>query len=564
MLLAPLLLGTVLAVGACSGTSEPRGSAPGPAPAELILSNGAVFPMDARRSRASAVVVAGGRIVFVGADEEALSFRGPDTRVLDLGGRMVLPGLHDSHVHLVQGGLAQTVLLFLADATTLPQIQDEVARYAAAHPDASWINGGGWDPSIFPLDGPTHQMLDAVLPDRPIYLIGADGHTAWVNQKALELAGITAATPDPPNGRIVRDAWGEPTGTLREAATQLVATLVPPPTRGEFLAAARAGQALANRSGITSIYDALATPGVLQAYGDLEASGELTLRVLAALPCTPAKGPEQVATMTEARARARGRLLRPDAAKIFMDGIIEGQTAALLEPYVGTGDFGVLNYPAEVLDPLVRALDDAGFALHFHAIGDRAVRGALDSVEALGSPPRRRPILAHVQLVDPVDLPRLSRLGCSASIEARWASRDEIIRLLTEPRLGPERSSRLYPFGSMRDCGTVLAGGSDWPVTSLDPLEAVQIAVTRRPLDAGPGPAWLPEQVLGLQEILEAYTLRGAYAQFQEGQTGSLEVGRSADIVVLDRNLFEVPAHEIAQARVVRTFLEGREVYAAP
>jgi len=526
--------------------------------ADLILKNGAVFTMDANRSQVTAVAVKDGKIVFVGGDTGAEALRGSSTRVVDLQGQMVLPGLHDSHVHLTEGGLA-LLQCDLTGLTTVQQVLDKVASYAAEHPALAWIVGGGWALTLFPPEGPTHQRLDAVVPDRPVLLYGDDGHSAWLNAEALRLSGITKDTADPPNGRIERDAAGEPTGTLRESALDLPIAAAPPISRQEYADGLRVGLRLAAELGITSIFEANATPGVLQSYQDLDAGGELTLRVLAALATKPLEGPEQVAALIQARERAHGRRLRANAAKIFVDGVIEAQTAGLLEPYVGSSDSGSLNFTPQALNALVQALDDAGFTVHFHAIGDRAVRVALDSVEALGGTDLR-PSIAHVELTDPADLPRIAQLGGVANIQPRWAIEDEDIKELTEPVIGPERAKRLYTFGSMRDAGALLAGGSDWPVSGLSPLEGIQVAITRRALNAGPGEAWLPEQLLTLQEALEAYTINGAYALLQEDVTGSLEVGKLADMVVLERNLFEVPPSQISQVRVLRTFVEGEEV----
>jgi len=519
--------------------------------------NGAVFTMDANRSQVTAVAVQDGKIVFVGSDAGAEALRGSSTRVVDLQGQMVLPGLHDSHVHLTAGGLAE-LQCSLKGLTTVDQVLDKVASYAAEHSELTWIVGAGWALTLFPPEGPTHQLLDAKVPDRPVLLYGEDGHSAWLNAEALRLS--VKGKADPPNGRIERDAAGEPTGTLRESAVDLAEAAAPPISPQEYADGLRVGLGLAAELGITSIFEAQATPSVLQSYQDLDASSELTLRVLAALDTKPREGPEQVAALIQARERAKGRRLRANAAKVFVDGVIEAKTAALLEPYVGSSDSDPLIFTPQALNALVQALDDAGFTVHFHAIGDRAVRVMLDSVEALGGTDLR-PSAAHLELTDPADLPRIAQLGCVANIQPLWAMADENFVELTEPVIGPERAKRLYNFGSMRDAGALLAGGSDWPVSDLSPLKGIQVAITRRALDAGPGEAWLPEQLLTLQEALEAYTINGAYALLQEDVTGSLEVGKLADMVVLERNLFEVPPSQISQVLVLRTFVEGEEVY---
>src|SRR5262245_13425479 len=328
----------------------------------------------------------------------------------------------------------------------------------------------------------------------------------------------------------------------------------------------RQGLKRANSLGLTSVFEANATPGVLQAYQDRDSSNELTSLVVAALETKPLEGVSQVSNLVAKRSLAAGRRLRPTAAKIFVDGIIEGRTAALLQPYVGTDDRGLLNFPPSKLNQLVTALAKEGFQVHFHAIGDRAVQAALDSVEASQATalPDLRHNVAHLELVRPEDLPRFHRLAVVANFQPRWAYEDEDIRELTQPLVGPERSERLYPIGSVLRTGARIAAGSDWPVSSLDPLEGIQVAVTRRALDAGPGAPWLPNETISLMDVVAAYTINGAYALHQEKETGSVEVGKLADLVVLDRNLFQESPDSLSRARVLRTFVEGEEVYTAP
>ena len=322
-------------------------------------------------------------------------------------------------------------------------------------------------------------------------LYGEDGHSAWLNAEALRLAGISEGHPDPPNGRIERDAAGEPTGTLRESAVDLATNCRSPISRQAYADGLRVGLRLAAELGITSIFEPNATPGVLQSYQDLDASSELMLRVLAALATKPLEGP-RAGRRADPGARARSRAQAPGQRR---QGIRRrrdrGPNGRPARAYVGSSDRGPLNFTPQALNALVQALDDASFTVHFHAIGDRAVRVALDSVEALGGTDLR-PSIAHLELTDPADLPRIAQLGCVANIQPRWAIEDEDIEELTEPVIGPERAKRLYNFGSMRDAGALLAGGSDWPVSGLSPLEGIQVAITRRALNAGPGEAWLP------------------------------------------------------------------------
>lgn len=529
-------------------------------PADLVLHKGAVVTLDARQPRAEAVAVAGGRIMYVGSDQGVEEWIGPKTEVVDLAGGTLLPGFQDSHTHLVSGGLGLDECR-LDSFIKQEDILAEIRRYAAAHPDRSWILGGGWQLPVFPQANPHKSLLDAIVPDRPVALSAADGHSTWANSRALELAHITKETPDPPNGRIERDATGEPTGTLRESAAHLLADVVPDRTPEQHVEGLRQALKLAAASGITSIQDASAEPEELAAYAALDRSGELTLRVTTALLARPEKGLDQIPELLRQRATYRGKRLRAETVKIFVDGVIEARTAALLEPYVGSDDRGRPNWEPEALNEMVTALDKEGFQIHVHAIGDRAVRLALDAFEkarAANGPRDSRHQIAHLELIDPQDIPRFQRLGVIADFQPLWAYDDPYIKDLTVPVLGPERSRWLYPIGAVAKTGAVVVGGSDWPVSSMNPLEAIQIGITRRDPAAGPGPAWLSEHTVDLDTLLAAYTIRGAFAAFQEKTTGSIEVGKLADLVVLDKDLTQVPAHEIARVKVVRTFVEGR------
>jgi predicted amidohydrolase YtcJ len=567
-----LLTALVVLTTAALLASQPPSRPAKPAPADLVLRNGAVYTVDAARRWASAVAVRAGRIVWVGEEDGVGPFVGPRTRVIDLAGKMVLPGFHDSHVHLVEGGvdLGQCVL---TDGMDREAILAAVLKYAAANPGKAWIEGSGWPLPAFPDANPGKELLDAVVPGRPVYLTAADGHSAWVNSRALAAAGITRETKDPPNGRIERDPkTGEPTGTLREAAKGLVARLLPKTTAEERVAGLRRAVREANRFGITAVEDASASEEQLRAYAELDRRGELTLRAAAALRVDPAKGAADVPRLVELRRRyLRGSgHLRPIAAKIFADGVIESRTAALLAPYLDpatgkeTGERGIANYRPEDLDRLVAALDRERFEIHVHAIGDRAIRMTLDAFEKARAVNGRRDSrhqIAHLELVDGADIPRFERLGVIADFQPLWAFADSYIRDLTVPVLGEARSRRLYPLGSIGRTGAVLACGSDWDVTSMNPLEAIQVAVTRRDPAAGPGPAWQPEELADLPALLACYTIGGAYAAFEEGETGSIEPGKAADFAILDRDLFRVPREEISKARVLLTFLAGREVY---
>jgi predicted amidohydrolase YtcJ len=553
-----LLLVIALQSAASAQTTPPQ-------PADTVFRGGNVYTVDAARTWAEAVAVRDGRIVFVGTDAGVAPWIGPQTRRIDLQGKMLLPGFHDSHVHLVGGGI-ELDECNLNGLTTLDQVLDAVRKFAEGHPDRKWIRGGGW-PLTLSGGNPHKELLDKIVSDRPVLLDAFDGHSSWVNSRAMQIAGITKDTPDPPRGRIERDPnTGEPTGTLRESAARLVISKTPPYSHEEFVAGLRRGLEMANRFGITSVQEAQVTDQHLKAFAELDKSGELTVRTVAAMRYDPAKGMSQVPQFVEWRKQFQGKRLRTTAVKIFQDGVIESKTAALLQPYLGGEARGWLNLEPEVLNPLAAELDRLGFQIHIHAIGDRGIQSSLDALEfarARNGSRDSRHHIAHIQLFDPPDLARFRRLGVVANFQPLWAWADPYIVDMTLPVLGPERSRWLYPMRSVANTGAVIACGSDWSVSSMNPLDAIQIAVTRRGLNQGPGPAWLPEELVDLPLMLAGYTINGAYVNFEEQETGSIEVGKAADLIVLDRNLFEIPTHEIHCAKVLLTLLDGKEIYRA-
>ncbi|HEY7114785.1 MAG TPA: amidohydrolase [Thermoanaerobaculia bacterium] len=562
-----LLLAAVAVAGLIAA-----GAAPSPSAgerADLVLTGGAVYTVDAPRSWAEAVAVRGGRITYVGTAAGAKRWIGPSTRVIDLAGKMVLPGFHDAHVHPVEGGM-DLALCNLTGLKTKEAVFEAIRKYAAEHPEAKapWILGSGWDLPLFPDASPTRAELDALVPDRPAEIGSADGHSSWVNSKALAIAGVTRETPDPPEGRIERDSSGEPSGTLRESAKRLVSRHVPESTPAEYAEGLRRGIEMANRLGITSLIEANAGDRILAAYADAERGGRLTARVLASLSVSTRRGPEQVTDLERKRQAATHGRLRATAAKIFADGVIESETAAMLSPYLDKpGWSGVPNLEPEAFDRLATALDAKGFQIHIHAIGDRAVRMSLDALEAArkaNGPRDARPLIAHLEVIEPEDIPRFRRIGVVADFQPLWAFADPYIKDLTLPKLGPERSRWIYPIGSVAASGAVVAGGSDWSVSSMNPLEAIEVAVRRQDPDAPAGEPFLPEERIALPQAIAAYTIAGAYAAFEEKETGSIETGKAADLIVLDRNLFEIPAEQIGDAKVLLTLLEGKTVYRDP
>jgi predicted amidohydrolase YtcJ len=538
--------------------------------ADLCIVGAPVYTADPARPWADAVAVRAGRVAAVGPEGEVAGLRGPATRVLRLDGGLVLPGFQDAHVHTAAGGLE----LARCD---LHEVEPQgyaaaVARYAADHPDAPWVLGGGWVMDAFGVAGPHLATLDAVVGDRPVLLESTDGHSAWVNRRAMELAGITRATPDPPRGRIQRDAAGEPTGALHEAAMALVGDLAPPPDQAEWEAAVERGQAHLHRLGITAWQDAAVSPEMLAAYRAVAERGRLTGRAVAALRWQVEAGGAQLAGLVERRRDGTVGRLRASAVKIFADGVFENRTAAMLAPYLdGAGrpgtDRGIAMLDPEELARVVTALDGEGFDVHVHAIGDRAVRDTLDAFQAAAAANGRRDArhqIAHLQFVHPDDRPRFRRLGVVANAQPFWSCLDGYMRELTLPFLEPERAGWQYPWASLRRAGAVLAFGSDWTVSTANPLEEIEVAVHRVAPDDRGGEPFLPAERVDLPTALDAFTVGSAYALRLEAETGTVAPGKLADLAVLDRDPFDPAAGPIADARVLATLVEGEPVHADP
>lgn len=477
---------------------------------------------------------------------------------------MLLPGFTDSHVHPVSSG-RQLNDCVLTNHSTVTALLETVKRCNANLNGRKWLIGSGWDLPLFENANPSKELLDQITTEIPVFLEAMDGHSAWVNSKALALAGINKETKDPERGRIERDKNGEPSGTLREAAISLVARHIPQLTQQENVAGLRRALKLANSFGITGLHDANASGDDLKAYKTLDVRGELTARVVAANHIDPDKAESQIPELIRLKALHNTPRLKANAAKLFVDGVIESHTAFLLEPYLEQHGYrGFANYTPEKLSKFVAALDRAGLQIHIHAIGDGAVRMSLDafaSAQAANGRSDARHTIAHLQLISPDDIPRFAKLGVVANFQPLWAYADSYIKDLTEPVLGPERSRWLYPIGSVIRTGAVVVGGSDWSVTSLNPLEAIQVAVTRYGLNDPKRIAWLPDERADLATMIAAYTINGAYLAQREKQTGSIEVGKDADLIVLSANLFTTPVESIHKVKVLLTLLEGREVF---
>jgi len=536
------------------------------AQADLILTHGAIYTSDQNRSWQQTVAIQGNRIVYVGTDQGAKAYTGPNTRVINLKGRMVLPGLQDVHIHPIMGGI-EAAACDLNGLTTAGQYIEKIKAYAEANPDLPWITGGGWLMSAFgPGAMPRKELLDAIVPGRPVLLQSSDGHSAWANSLALKLAGITRETPDPVDGRIDRNPkTGEPVGSLQEGATGLLDHVLPPITDKQRQDGLRFAIRMLNGYGITSIQDASVDEDALRTYQALDESGELTLKVEGSQWWERTEGLEQIAGMIERREKYGKGHLRANTVKFMLDGVMENYTAVMLEPYLIPGEVrGIPMLDPEVLKQAVTAIDAAGFQAHFHAIGDGAVRQSLDAVEAArkaNGPGDNRHHISHLELIDPQDIPRFGELDVIANFQPLWAYADDYITKLTIPFIGEERARWLYPISSVLQNGGMIAFGSDWSVTTANPYYEIEVAVTRKDPDSGDAAVLIPEERIVLEDAIAAFTINAAYTNHLDEQTGSIEVGKQADLVVLDQNLFEVAPEAISATKVLLTLFEGKQVY---
>ncbi|MGI9009198.1 MAG: amidohydrolase [Streptosporangiaceae bacterium] len=540
---------------------------------ELAFCNGTVFDGTRFWPAGTVVRVSGGRISAVG---DAAGTRLDGAELVDLGGGTLLPGFIDAHVHPVFAG-DRLRRCNLAGVVTADEYAAIIVAYAAEHPDEEWILGGGWSMEAFPGGVPAKDLLDALVPDRPVFLPNRDGHGAWVNSRALELAGIDASTPDPADGRIERDAAGQPVGMLQEGAQQLVSRLLPEATVDDWYAGLLAAQDYLLSLGITGWQDAIvgSRPGLpdpVDAYLRGSAAGTLLVNVVGAMWWERNGGIEQVAEMIERRREARADRFRATSVKMMLDGVAENHTAAMLEPYLdGHGcatEVSGLDFidPAE-LPRFVTALDAEGFQVHFHSLGDRAVRNALDAIQAARTAngvSGQRHHLAHIQVVHPDDVPRFAALEATANMQPLWATHEPQMDELTIPFLGERRTTWQYPFGSLHAAGAALAGGSDWSVSSPDPLLGAHVAVNRA-LPAEPGSSaaepFLPEQAIAREVILGAYTSGSARVNGLADVTGAIRPGLDADFAIADADLAHCAAMDIGRATVTSTWVRGQAAY---
>jgi predicted amidohydrolase YtcJ len=538
-----------------------------PVDAELLFRHGTVFDGHRFLPPGSAVRVRSGRIIGI----EGPGAKAGAATVVDLAGGTLLPGFIDAHMHPVFAG-DQLRRCDLSGAVTLPAYLDIIRDYVGRNLGDDWVTGGGWSMEAFPGGVPTSAPLDEIAPDRPVFLPNRDGHGAWVNSKALELAGITRDTLDPSDGRIERDADGNPVGMLQEGAANLVSRLLPELTEEDRDTALLLAQDYLLSLGITGWQDAIVgrshkSGDPVPAYLRAVDRGTLRASVVGALWWDRHRGMDQLEELIEQRDLAPAGQFRATSVKMMLDGVAENHTAAMLEPYQdGHGcdtEISGLDFidPAE-LPRFVTALDRDGFQVHFHALGDRAVRNALDAVQAAraANGDGQRHHLAHLQVVHPDDVGRFAPLGATANIQALWAAHEPQMDELTIPFLGERRSTWQYPFRSLHDAGAALCGGSDWPVSSPNPLWAAHVAVNRIVPDGhgrGNDDPFLPEQQLDLTTFLSAYTSGSARINGRESTAGAVRAGLDADFAVVDADLSRIDSHEIGQAAVTQTWIRG-------
>jgi hypothetical protein len=533
----------------------------------IVFRNGSVFDGERFLPPGTAVLVQAGRIAEVGTELT------PNAEVVDLDGGTLLPGFIDSHAHPVYGG-NQLRNCDLSEAETEAGYLRVIADYASSNPDKAWITGGGWGMPAFPGGIPSRHSLDAITRDRPVFLQNRDGHGAWVNTRALELAGIDRHTPDPADGRIERDEHGDAVGTLQEGATQLVARLLPVTTQDDLYQALLTAQDYLLSLGITGWQDAIVgrMPGeddATAAYRRAAGNGALKANVVGALWWNRNEGIEQLAGLLHRRETIGN--FRATSVKMMLDGVAENHTAAMLEPYLDHDGCHSANSGLDFIDPdelprFVTALDKHGFQVHFHALGDRAVRHALNAIEAARrseTSTGQRHHLAHLQVIHPDDIARFAQLNATANIQPLWATHEAQMDELTIPFLGERRAGWQYPFAALVNAGAKLCAGSDWPVSSPDPLLGAHVAVNRSVPETATRP-FLTEQALDLSTALAAYTSGTARVNGMEQTVGRIKASYDADFAIVDADLATIDNSEICQASVRQTWVRGEVAYLHP
>ena len=534
--------------------------------ADTIILNARIYTVNPQQPSAEALAISGEKILAVGTKNEIEKYRGASTRIIDAQGHLVLPGFVDCHIHFMDGSTGLT-RVDLNDAKTVTEIQKRVKDYAESHLQEPWITGMGWTyPTFGPSALPDKKILDDVVPTRPVYLVAFDGHSSWANSKALQMAGITRETPDPPNGKIVRDEKGEATGALKESAGDLVARVMPKPTREERLAALRLGIHEANKFGLSRVHSAGQDFEWLDLYDELRRNGQLTLRFYIAYFLDPPElTPDAIEKIEQARRTYHDDWISGGVVKTMLDGVVEAHTAAMLAPYSDDpSQTGKLFWDPAKYTQAVAELDRRGLQIFTHAIGDKAVRLALDAYQNATETNHTndaRPRIEHIETISAQDVPRFGKQGVIASFQPLHAYPDDDTLNIWARNVGPERAQRAWVWHSIETTGGRLAFGSDWPVVTLNPWPGVQNALTRQTTDGNPPGGFVPSERISLEDTITAYTLGAAFAGRREKTEGSLEPGKLADLIVLSQDLFKVKPSEIAKTEVLLTIVGGKVVY---
>ena len=538
-----------------------------PQRATLILTNGRVWTGNKAAPWATAVAVGGNRIIAVGPDAQIAALADKDTERVNLARQFAMPGINDAHIHFLSGAL-RTFQVDLDGARSLEEIQKRVAAFGKENPDEPWITGSGWEYSYLPDKRlPSRADLDIVMRQRPVFLSSYDGHTAWANSRALEIAGVTAQSKFDGYGEVVIDQkTGEPTGVLKESAMRLVRSKIPEPSRERKLEALRRALRMAARLGLTSFQNASGTAEEVALYKELLDRGELSARVSFAISAGPRWTQQDIDRVSALAKTYSGSRLRVGAIKIVVDGVIETHTAAMLDPYSDApGTSGRPAYTQEQLNNVVAMADRARLQVLIHAIGDRGVRMALDAFEHAQTVNGRRDSrfrIEHIETVSAADIPRFAKLGVMASMEPIHA--DPGTNGVWLPAIGPARASRGFAWRSLEKAGARLVFSSDWPAAiSVDPMRGLHNAVNRQTTEGEPAGGWLPEQRVSVETALAAYTIAGAFASFEEKIKGKLAPGMLADMIVLNADPFKVRAADLHKCRVVMTMFDGQMIHHA-
>jgi len=534
--------------------------------ADAIVLNARIYTVNEKQPWAEALAIRDAKILAVGSAKDVEPYRGSATKVIDAKGHLVLPGFEDCHIHFMDGSLG-LVQVNLNGASTVAEIQKRVKEYATSHPKEPWITGMGWTyPTFGPSALPNKKILDDVVPGRPVYLVAFDGHSSWANSKALAMAGITKQTPDPPNGKIVRDANGEATGALKESAGDVVANLMPKPTREERLAALRKGIHAANKFGLTRVQSAGQDFDYLDLYDELRRKGELSLRFYVAYFLNPPElRPEDLEKIEHARKTYHDDWIAGGVVKTMLDGVVETHTAAMLTPYSDDpSQIGKMFWEPAKYKAAITELDRRGLQIFTHAIGEKAVRTALDAYEEAARTNHThdaRPRIEHIETISAEDIPRFGKLGVIASVQPLHLYPDADTLDIWARNAGPERAQRAWSFHSIQAGGGRLAFGSDWPVVTMNPWTGMQTGITRKTSDGKPEGGFVPKEAVSLENVIEAYTLGAAFAGRREKQEGSLEAGKLADLIVINQDLFKIPPSAIGKTEVLLTMVGGKVVY---